>query len=200
MFVFGVVHLEFCLKAWTLCLMCTIALLYRNPRFEFDFNVNNHFEFSKWSKYIFAKIGILLQKWPCVYWYSHWNISIPWIKLPICMFLSRYLSKSVCLNVFKSICLNVCLNMSIEMSIYLSKCLNVYLNIYLNMCILNISICNTTCSCCLYFCSFSIVIINYFKQMGLSFQSGHGHVHIHMCCLFLVLLILNFIVVFGPYA
>jgi len=62
MFVFGVVHLEFCLKAWTLCLMCTIALLYRNPRFEFDFNVNNHFEFSKWSKYIFAKIGILLQK------------------------------------------------------------------------------------------------------------------------------------------
>jgi hypothetical protein len=62
MFVFGVVHFEFCLKTWALCLMCTIALLYSNPRFEFNFNANDHFEFSKWSEYIFAKLGILLQK------------------------------------------------------------------------------------------------------------------------------------------
>ncbi len=89
------------------------------------------------------------------------------------MFLSRYLFEYICLNVSESVCLN--------------------------MCTLNISICNATCSCP-NFCSFSIIIINDFKQMGLSFQSGHGHVHIHMCCLFLVLLILNFIVMLGPYA
>jgi hypothetical protein len=44
MFVFGVVHLEFYFKVCTLCLMCAIALFYSNPRFEFDFNANYHFE------------------------------------------------------------------------------------------------------------------------------------------------------------
>jgi hypothetical protein len=62
MFASGVVYLEFCFKAWTLCSMCIVALLYSFPRFEFDFNANDHFEFSKWFEYIFAKLGILLQK------------------------------------------------------------------------------------------------------------------------------------------
>jgi hypothetical protein len=38
--------------------MCIVALFYSNPRFEFDFNANDHFEFSKWFEYIFAKLGI----------------------------------------------------------------------------------------------------------------------------------------------
>jgi hypothetical protein len=71
MSIFGVIHLEFYFKAWTLCLMSTITLFYKNPRFEFDFNANDRlngqFEFSKWYEYIFAKLGILLQKSPCVY-------------------------------------------------------------------------------------------------------------------------------------
>jgi hypothetical protein len=32
---FGVMHVEFYFKAWTLCLMCIVALFYNNPRFEF---------------------------------------------------------------------------------------------------------------------------------------------------------------------
>jgi hypothetical protein len=31
----GVIHVKFYFKAWTLCLMCIIALFYSNPRFEF---------------------------------------------------------------------------------------------------------------------------------------------------------------------
>jgi hypothetical protein len=44
MFIFGVVHHEFRFKLWTLCLMCIVALLYSNPRFEFDFNANDYIE------------------------------------------------------------------------------------------------------------------------------------------------------------
>jgi hypothetical protein len=50
MFVFGVVHLEFFFKAWTLCLMCIIALFYSNPNLNLILmqmtTLNGQFEFS----------------------------------------------------------------------------------------------------------------------------------------------------------
>jgi hypothetical protein len=57
MSIFGVVYLEFCFKAWTLCLMCTLALLYSNMQMNHFYG---QFEFSKQFEYIFAKLGILL--------------------------------------------------------------------------------------------------------------------------------------------
>jgi hypothetical protein len=70
------------------------------------------------------------------------------ISIWICLFecLSKYVNLNVCLSIY--LCLNVCLN----------------------ICTLNISVCSTTCSYCLDFCSFSIVIINDFKQMGLRLE------------------------------
>jgi hypothetical protein len=152
--------------------------------------------------YTFAKFGILVQKWPYVYWYSYYNISIPWIKLPICFF------QDVCLNLFVwmcmfelvwkclwSECLFMCLNTCVLwIYLFVASLLTLLWNMDLVLTF------DALMSTLINFCSFLAVIINDFKQMGLNFQSGHGHVHIQVWCLFLVLFILNFVLKLGPYA